>query len=61
MAVHSFICNACVYFNPKIDEELNSTRCENCNGQGKEWQPRNKEFYEKDSQKFIECLLLGSQ
>ena len=61
MATHSFICNACVYFNSKTDEELDTTKCENCNSQGGEWQPRNIEFYEKDPQKFMKCLLLGSQ
>lgn len=61
MATHSFICNACVYFNPNTDEELNTAKCENCNGQGREWQPRNAEFYEKDPQKFMKRLLLGSQ
>lgn len=61
MVKHSFICNACIYFNPKTDEELNTIKCENCNGQGREWQPRNKEFYGKDPQKFMKYLLLGSQ
>ena len=61
MAKHTFVCNACAYFNPDTDEELDTTKCENCNGQGREWKPRNKEFYEKDSQKFMECLLLESQ
>lgn len=61
MARHSFICNACAYFNAKTDEELDTTKCINCNGQGMEWQPRNTEFYEKDPQKFMECLLLASQ
>ena len=60
MAEHSFICNACVYFGVNSSEELDATKCENCNGQGREWQPRNKELYEKDSQKFMEHLLLGS-
>ena len=61
MATHSFICNACVLFDATTDEELDVTKCENCNGQGREWQPRNKEFYEKDPQKFMEHLILGSQ
>ena len=61
MAKHSFICNACVYFNPKTYEELGTTKCENCNGQGGEWQPINKELYDKDPQKFMEYLLLGLQ
>lgn len=61
MAEHSFICNACVYFDAKTDEELDVTKCANCNGQGMKWQPRNEEFYKKDPQKYMECLLLGSQ
>lgn len=61
MARYSFICNACVYFDPKTDKELDATKCKNCNGQGRRWQPRNEEFYEKDPQKFMVCLLLGSQ
>lgn len=61
MASHSFICNACVYFNTNIDEELNTAKCENCNGQGREWQPKNKELYEKDPKKHMEYLILGSQ
>ena len=61
MARHSFICNGCICFNAKTDEELDAAKCENCNGQGREWQPKNKELYEKDPQKYMECLLLGSQ
>lgn len=61
MTMHSFICNACVYFNPKTNEELDVAKCENCKGQGKEWQPRNAEFYERYPQKFWKCLLLGLQ
>lgn len=60
MANHSFICNACVYYDLKTDKELNETKCENCNGQGKEWQPRNKKFYEKDQHEFMKNLLLVS-
>lgn len=61
MSRHSFICNACIYFDVKTDEELDTAKCENCNGQGREWQPRNKGLYEKDPQKFMAYLLLGSQ
>ena len=61
MAKHSFICNACVYYNADTDEELNKEKCKNCNGQGKEWQPRNKEKYEKDQHEFMKNLILGSQ
>ena len=60
VAEHSFICNACVYFDVNSNKELDATKCENCNGQGREWQPRNKELYEKDPLKFMEHLLLGS-
>ena len=59
MAKHSFICNACIYFDAKTDKELDTTKCENCNGQGREWQPRNKELYDKDPQKFMEYMILG--
>lgn len=61
MAIHSFICNACVYFNPQTDEELNATKCRNCNGKGSEWRPRNEEFYDNNPKKFIEYLMFGSQ
>lgn len=61
MAKHSFICNACVHYNTLTDEELDRMKCENCNGQGKEWQPKNKELYENHPQKFMEQLLLVSQ
>ena len=60
MAEHSFICNGCVCFNPKTDEELDVAKCNICNGEGSEWQPRNEEFYNKDPQKYMEHLLLGS-
>ena len=60
MAKHSFVCNGCIYLDSTTNIELDAEKCENCNGQGKEWQPRNTEFYEKDPQKFMEYLLLGS-
>lgn len=61
MIKHSFICNACVHFDTKTDKELDATKCKNCSGQGIEWQPRNKVFYKKDPQKFMENLILASQ
>lgn len=61
MSTHSLICNACVYYNVSTDAELNKEKCKNCNGQGQEWQPRNKEKYEKDSHEFMKNLILGSQ
>ena len=61
MAEHSFICNACVYYNINTDEELDKEKCENCNGQGKEWEPRNKTFYEKDPYKFMKYLISALQ
>ena len=41
---HSFICNACVCYDSRTDEVLNKDKCKNCNGNGKEWQPRNADF-----------------
>ncbi len=61
MVKHSFICNACIYFNAKIDEELNIKKCNKCNGAGYEWQPINKELYKKDPCKFMEHLILAAQ
>lgn len=61
MAIHSFICNVCVYLDPNTDKELDATKCENCNGQGRQWKPRNEELYNKDPQKFVEHLILGSR
>lgn len=60
MAKHSFICNGCVYFDPKTDAELNIEKCNQCNGEGNEWQPKNEELYNKNPQKFMELLLLAS-
>lgn len=48
MAKHSFICNGCIYFDSKINTELNTEKCENCNGQGMEWHPINKKLYLED-------------
>ncbi len=59
MARHSFICNVCVYFDAKTDQELNAAKCENCNGQGKEWTPVNEELYEKDPKEYMKNLILG--
>lgn len=59
MAKHSFICNCCVYFDTKTDQELNTTKCENCNGQGREWTPVNEELYEKDPNEYMKNLILG--
>lgn len=61
MSKHSFICNACIHYDLKTDKELNKDKCKNCNGQGKEWQPRNIEFYEKEPYKFMKNIILGSQ
>lgn len=58
---HSFICNACVCYDSRTDEVLNKDKCENCNGNGKEWQPRNSDFYKKDPYEFMKNLILGSQ
>lgn len=61
MSEHSFICNVCVYYDSKTDEELNKEKCESCNGLGKKWQPRNREYYEKDHYGFMKNLILSSQ
>ena len=61
MAKHSFICNSCIYYNTNTDEELDTEKCSDCNGQGKEWIPINKVLYEKDHIEFMKNLILGSQ
>ena len=61
MHKHSFICNACVYYDINTDEELDKEKCKNCNGQGKEWQPRNEVWYEHEPCEFMKNLILASQ
>lgn len=61
MTKHSFICNACIYCNRETNEELDVEKCNKCNGLGYEWQPINKDFYEKDPKKYMEHLILGSR
>lgn len=61
MEKHSFICNCCTYYDTNTDKELNEYKCECCNGTGKEWEPRNKEFYTKYTYEYMKYLILGSQ
>lgn len=61
MAKHSFICNVCVYYNTKTDEELDKNKCRYCNGSGEEWKPRNKELYTKYTYEYMKYLILCSQ
>ena len=49
---YSFICNGCL--------NQQSDKCENCKGRGREWEPSNKDFYEKDPKKYMEYLILSS-
>ena len=50
----SFICNACVNFDTK-------SGCEKCNGQGQNFEPKNKERYDKDPKEYLKNLILGCQ
>lgn len=61
MAQHSCICNGCIHFDSKTNTELNAEKCENCNGQSKEWHPINKELYLEDPYKYMKHIILGSQ
>ena len=61
MSKHSFICNSCIYYNRSRGKELDKEKCNKCNGQGEEWQPINKTFYNKDHLEFMKNLIMGSQ
>ena len=45
----SFLCNACQNYNMHI--------CEKCLGIGYCWEPINKDFYEREPEKFMEYLI----
>lgn len=56
----SFICNGCAYYNPQTGEELSTEICAKCDGSGSKYEPRNQELFDKDPQKYMEHLLIGS-